>query len=166
MDWTNFIPPVVSANGITVAKEVIVPQVREWKSRGDMTKTALAAIMGGDAYRLMADKVVNTLRDTGVVSHAGGGVWTWLWSEPTEQQPEDVSSAPASVGIMVTPDDVARLSRGPCRAFFVGVGGTVFCEDIEGNLVEIVSVGSQYHPMRVRKFLKTGTTAGKIVALY
>lgn len=68
--------------------------------------------------------------------------------------------------VPVTPSDTEALTRGPCRALFVGVEGEVTIEDAEGTVVTIPSLASQYHPLRVRRVLSDGTTASRIFALY
>jgi len=68
--------------------------------------------------------------------------------------------------VPVTPDDQLPLPDGPCRALFVGGEGTVQIVDGADMLSTVVSGGSQYHPMVVKKILATGTTATFILALY
>lgn len=66
----------------------------------------------------------------------------------------------------VQPDDAADLPGGLSRALYVGTAGVVVVTDSVGNTVSLTSAEAQYHPIRVRRVLATGTTAGGIVALY
>lgn len=66
----------------------------------------------------------------------------------------------------VTPNDNADLPHGVARALFVGEAGVIMVADTRGNVVEIVSADSQYHPIEARRVQATGTTARKVVALY
>lgn len=66
----------------------------------------------------------------------------------------------------VTPEDAAPLPQGPCRGLFVGEAGELAVEDLGGRVTTLLSGASQYHPIRVRRVLATGTTAARIVALY
>jgi hypothetical protein len=73
---------------------------------------------------------------------------------------------PARKLIAVTPNDETDLPSGVARSIFVGTAGVVELADGEGNRVRLVSGPSQYHPVRVRRILATGSTAGNILALY
>lgn len=66
----------------------------------------------------------------------------------------------------VTPDDVADLPEGPARGLFVGAAGRVTFHDAQGGVASLVSLASQYHPIRVSRVLAAGTDAGDILALY
>lgn len=87
-----------------------------------------------------------------------------MTSQPITRSLSDDASALRLVS--VTPSDAETLTRGLCRALFVGVEGDVTVEDAEGTVVTIPSLASQYHPVRVRRVLSTGTTASRIFALY
>ena len=76
------------------------------------------------------------------------------------------SNGPANRIVPVVPSDAADLPEGLTRALFVGVGGVVSVVDDHGNVVQIVSADSQYHPLRVRRVRITGSTATGILALY
>jgi hypothetical protein len=75
-------------------------------------------------------------------------------------------SASARVLDPVSPDDAGDLPGGVARALFVGDAGVLQVADTRGVVVELVSGASQYHPIEVRRVLATGTTAGRILALY
>lgn len=66
----------------------------------------------------------------------------------------------------VAPTDDADLPGGPARGLFVGGAGDVVVHDGRGVEVVIASQASQYHPVRIRRVLQTGTTATAILALY
>lgn len=66
----------------------------------------------------------------------------------------------------VTPDDAADLPNGVARALYVGEAGVLRLADTRGVVVEIMSAEAQYHPIEVSRVLATGTTAGRIIALY
>jgi hypothetical protein len=74
--------------------------------------------------------------------------------------------APAIRLVPVVPDDAADLPGGLSRALYVGAAGVVVVTDTVGNTVPLTSAAAQYHPIRVRRVLATGTTAAGIVALY
>lgn len=73
---------------------------------------------------------------------------------------------PAGTLIAVTPSDTADLAVGATRAIHVGTAGTLAVVDMNGNAAVLRSLDGQYHPVRVRRILATGTTATDIVALY
>ena len=73
---------------------------------------------------------------------------------------------PAATLIAVTPSDTADLPSGVTRAVHVGNAGTLAVLDTKGNTAILQSLDGQYHPVRVRRILATGTTATGIVALY
>lgn len=66
----------------------------------------------------------------------------------------DLSSANATLAV-------------PCRAFFVGSAGSVviIAPDDTASVI-IVSGDAQYHPIEVKTFVRAGTTATNIVALF
>ena len=72
----------------------------------------------------------------------------------------------SSTLLPVTPSDDADLPNGMPRAIHVGAAGSVAVMDIHGTIVTLVSLDGQYHPVKVRRVLATGTTATGIVALY
>jgi hypothetical protein len=76
------------------------------------------------------------------------------------------TDGPAISMATVSPDDLIDLPQGVCRSLFVGTAGTVVIDDRNGNTVELISAGSQYHPVFVRRVRATGTTATGIIALY
>ena len=76
------------------------------------------------------------------------------------------ATASATRVAQVTPTDDADLPGGLCRGLFVGDAGAVVLRDAHGETVELASAASQYHPLRVARVLATGTTAGRIIALY
>jgi hypothetical protein len=73
---------------------------------------------------------------------------------------------PATTLNIVTPSDDADLPTGTTRAIHVGTAGTVAVVDMNGNVATLASLDAQYHPVRVRRILATGTTATGIVAMY
>lgn len=75
-------------------------------------------------------------------------------------------NGPAQRILSVVPSDVSDLTDGLARSIFIGGAGTVRIVDDSGNVTDIVSAAHQYHPLRVRRILATGTTATDIVALY
>lgn len=75
-------------------------------------------------------------------------------------------TGPASLLRPVIPDDAADLPEGVARSLFVGGGGALAVVDVSGRTATILSAPHQYHPIRIRKVLATGTTATAIVALY
>lgn len=81
-------------------------------------------------------------------------------------QAQSQSDGPAAFCNAIVPNDDAELPGGVCRAIFVGVAGTVRVRDPRGNVFDVVSDGSQYHPIMVARVLATGTTATNILALY
>jgi hypothetical protein len=73
---------------------------------------------------------------------------------------------PAQDLVAVTPDDTADLPDGIARGLFVGGGGAVTVMVSSGRTVTLRSADSQYHPVKVRRVLLTGTEAIEIIALY
>jgi len=76
------------------------------------------------------------------------------------------TSGPAGRVEPVTPSDAADLPQGPARSFYVTGAGVVMFHDHLGQARELVSGDNQYHPLRIRRVLATGTTATGILALY
>jgi hypothetical protein len=76
------------------------------------------------------------------------------------------TNAPANRLAVVVPSDDTDLPDGLARGLFVGGAGTLRVVDSHGNIADIVSNASQYHPLRIARIMATGTTAADIVALY
>ncbi|WP_333835073.1 spike base protein, RCAP_Rcc01079 family [Rubrimonas sp.] len=66
----------------------------------------------------------------------------------------------------VIPNDLIDLPLGLTRGIFVGQSGVFVAMDRHGTTVAFDSADAQYHPLRVRRVLATGSTATGIVALY
>jgi hypothetical protein len=64
------------------------------------------------------------------------------------------------------PDDNADLPLGATRGIYIGAQGTVSVMDRHGNVVDLLSMAGQYHPISVVRVMATGTTASHILALY
>lgn len=75
-------------------------------------------------------------------------------------------SGPSGVFYPVTPNDTETLQHGLCRSIYVGTAGVLRVRNLAGDIVTFQSQAAQYHPLRVRQILETGTTATGIVALY
>lgn len=63
--------------------------------------------------------------------------------------------------------DMTMQANRPTRSVFVGTGGTLVVELVQNQGVQVTykNVPSgMWRPMRVSKFIKTGTTAADIVA--
>jgi hypothetical protein len=73
---------------------------------------------------------------------------------------------PSDVFAAVAPSDTQDLPLGLTRGLFVGQAGVFAVHDERGVVVSFVSNDAQYHPLRVRRVLATGSTATGIVALY
>jgi len=72
---------------------------------------------------------------------------------------------PATGGEAITPDDNFILTQ-PTRAIYVGTGGDLRVEFIDGSIETFRgTLGGMIYPMRVQKVLATGTTATDIVGL-
>jgi hypothetical protein len=76
------------------------------------------------------------------------------------------ADGPSGTLDVITPNDAADLPGGATRGLFVGVGGSIAVRDLRGVDVVLVSGDAQYHPVRVRRVLASGTVASNIVALY
>lgn len=75
------------------------------------------------------------------------------------------TSGPAMSGFAITPHDTNELEE-MTRAVYVGAGGSIALQMHSGANVTLVGVASgTFLPVRVRKVLATGTTAGSIVGL-
>ena len=75
-------------------------------------------------------------------------------------------NGPARRILGIVPSDESDLPEGLARGLFVGGAGTVRMVDDSGNVTDILSAAHQYHPLRARRIMATGTTATDIVALY
>lgn len=74
-------------------------------------------------------------------------------------------TSPAAEAFAVTPSDGADLPR-TARALYVGSGGDLRLALVAGGTVTLAGVqGGMVYPLRARRVLATGTTAGGIVAL-
>jgi hypothetical protein len=85
---------------------------------------------------------------------------------PTLQAP---SGAPAEGAALVTPNDAADLSPGPCNALLLTSAGIVRVVTASGDDITLPSLpGGFILPLRVKRVMATGTTvaAGSLVALY
>jgi hypothetical protein len=75
-------------------------------------------------------------------------------------------TSPAIDGTMVVPDDTGDLAH-VTRAIYVGTGGQIAAQLASGTTVTLSSVqGGTLLPLRVRRVLATGTSAGDLVALW
>jgi hypothetical protein len=72
---------------------------------------------------------------------------------------------PAEHAEMATPSDTADLVPLP-RALYVGVGGDIAIQTLNGTTVPFVGFAGGFFPVRVKRLLATGTTAASIIALY
>ncbi|MGZ9812065.1 spike base protein, RCAP_Rcc01079 family [Pseudoroseicyclus sp. H15] len=70
-------------------------------------------------------------------------------------------NSPASRHQVITPDDGADLSPVP-RALFCNASGTAVIRDAAGTDVAYDLMAGQILPLRARRVLATGTTAGLI----
>ena len=77
--------------------------------------------------------------------------------------------SPSDHLVAVTPDDDTDLSELP-KFIFVGTAGDLVVvgadQDPATETVTIKSAANQYHPIRPRRIMETGTTATDIVACY
>lgn len=74
--------------------------------------------------------------------------------------------SPAEGAAEITPDDSTDLTQ-PSRALYVGTGGDVAVQMIDGTSATFAGVaGGSFLPLRVDRVLATGTTASGIVAIY
>lgn len=78
------------------------------------------------------------------------------------------SSSPAGKAYPVTPSDSANLTRGQCRALYVGSGGnvTLVCDIGEPSVTFSGVANGSILPVETLQVLATGTTASQIIALY
>ena len=75
-------------------------------------------------------------------------------------------TGPATALRPIAPDDATDLPGGEARSLYVGAAGAVAMIDATGGQSVILSAAHQYHPVRVRRVLATGTTAGGLLAIY
>ncbi len=75
-------------------------------------------------------------------------------------------TSPAIDGSMIVPDDGGDLAH-VSRAIYVGSGGQVAAQLASGSMVTLSAVPSgTLLPLRVRRVMATGTSAGNLVALW
>lgn len=75
-------------------------------------------------------------------------------------------TSPAIDGGMIVPDDGDDLTH-VTRAIYVGTGGQIAAQLASGSMVTLAAVPSgMLLPLRVRKVMATGTSAGDLVALW
>jgi hypothetical protein len=75
-------------------------------------------------------------------------------------------SSPAENAAPVTPDDLAPLGAAS-RALYVGQGGDLAVEMLGGESVVLGNVpAGALLPLRVARVRASGTTAGRIIALW
>lgn len=75
----------------------------------------------------------------------------------------------ALAGIMatVTPSDSNDLPKLPTSGIYIGTGGTLTVDDMDGNSVQFKNLANgQILPIKVRRVRATGTAALDIIALY
>lgn len=71
----------------------------------------------------------------------------------------------SDLALAVTPVDATDLPNGPCRALWIGVGGTLAFKGTNGILTSTtVPVG--LFPCKVQQVYATGTAATGILAMY
>ena len=75
------------------------------------------------------------------------------------------SGEPANYWFAINPDDNADLDILP-RAIYVGLTGTLVVRGADGHDETFTAIAVGYHPLRPRRILYTGTTAGGIKGLY
>lgn len=71
---------------------------------------------------------------------------------------------PAFTGRAVTPG--TALTKGPCRAFYIGVTGDIALTHEDGTAVTYTNVPVGVFPVGAAAVESSGTTATGIVALY
>lgn len=76
------------------------------------------------------------------------------------------SVGPATRLRAVVPSDGMDLPGGLTRCLYVGEAGAVEVVDESGVRTRLLSAAHQYHPIRVRRVLATGTDADAILAMY
>jgi hypothetical protein len=76
------------------------------------------------------------------------------------------SGEPAVGAFPINPSDTAQLDQ-LVRAVYVGVGGNVTLETVNGSIVTLIGVvGGTYIPIVVIQVFATGTTATGLIGLY
>ncbi len=74
-------------------------------------------------------------------------------------------TSPAADAAAITPDDAQDLSA-PTRAVYVGSAGALRVQMLSGAVVTLTAVqAGAVYPLRLRRVMATGTTAGGLVAL-
>lgn len=75
------------------------------------------------------------------------------------------ATAPATVAYAITPDDGNNLPE-LYRALYIGAAGDLACQMSDDSIVSFTAVpAGSVLPVRVKRVLDTGTTAGNIVGL-
>ena len=78
------------------------------------------------------------------------------------------SVEPGVKAVAVTPSNSVDLPDGPCRSLYIGVGGNVSIDLMNGGdaIVFKGAAAGSILPLRVTRVRVTGTTATDIVAIY
>lgn len=88
-------------------------------------------------------------------------------ANPNFEGLHEYQTAPAISAASVTPDDVSNISTRPTRALWVGGGGNISVEFMDGTSATFTNVpNGTLLPFRVNRVNSTSTTASAIVALY
>lgn len=75
-------------------------------------------------------------------------------------------TSPAIDGSMIVPDDSGDLAH-VTRAVYVGNGGQIAAQLASGSTITLAAVPSgTLLPLRVRRVMATGTSAGDLVGLW
>jgi len=75
-------------------------------------------------------------------------------------------TSPAIDGAMIVPDDGGDLAH-VTRAIYVGTGGQIAAQLASGSTITLAAVpGGTLLPLRIRRVMATGTSAGDLVALW
>jgi hypothetical protein len=75
-------------------------------------------------------------------------------------------TSPAIDGNMVVPSDSGDLAH-VTRALYVGTGGQIAAQLVSGSTITLSAVpAGTLLPLRVRRVMATGTSAGDLVALW
>lgn len=75
-------------------------------------------------------------------------------------------NSPAVDGAMIAPNDSTDLPH-VTRAIYVGQSGQISAQLASGATIDLAAVpGGTMLPLRVRRVLSTGTTAGALVGLW
>lgn len=73
---------------------------------------------------------------------------------------------PGASFVAVTKSDTVNLTRGPCRALYIGVSGDVAVLAPDGTTATFLSVPIGVLPVKALRVNSTGTTATNVIALY